>query len=224
MNALPRSTFGTTSLFYCSLEFITLPILAVNKHFWHLLTDKFFLLVEHHLKESPPLFFLQPAHFPRPSFFFHKKKKVSYLHATVFLGLWISCCHENIIRPSFNMPPSMQSFKIAQFPSLTTNKGFGMKWQKKPNSKLHIYLRFWHLYTQVSPQTEIPKPTHFLYRRMAMTMQIMKTTARTGPNTHMRPSPASTGKGSTTSSGVTTVSVYGLAANIFWTETIFCKN
>lgn len=75
MNALPRSTFGTTPLFYCSPEFITLLVLAVNKHFWHLLNDIFFLLVEHHLKESPPLFFLQPAHFPRPSFFFPQKKK-----------------------------------------------------------------------------------------------------------------------------------------------------
>lgn len=51
-----------------------------------------------------------------------------------------------------------------------------------------------------------------------MTMHMMKTTARTGPTTHMSPSPVSTGKGSTTSSGVTTVSVYGLVANIFCRE------
>lgn len=54
---------------------------------------------------------------------------------------------------------------------------------------------------------ENSKPTHFLYKRMAMTIQMMKTTARTGPTTHMSPSPVSTGRGSTTSLGVITVSV-----------------
>lgn len=62
--------------------------------------------------------------------------------------------------------------------------------------------------TAFTTKTTISKPTHFLYRSMAMTMQMMKTTARTGPTTHMSPSPpVSTGKGSTTSSGVITVSV-----------------
>lgn len=56
-------------------------------------------------------------------------------------------------------------------------------------------------------------PTHFLYRRMAITMQMMKTTARTGPTTQIRPSPASNGCGS--ESGAITRSVYGLATYIF---------
>lgn len=60
---------------------------------------------------------------------------------------------------------------------------------------------------QKQNKTNNLKPTHFLYRRMAMTMQMMKTTARTGPTTHMSPSPASTGRASTTSSGVVTVSL-----------------
>lgn len=51
-----------------------------------------------------------------------------------------------------------------------------------------------------------------------MTMQMMKTTARTGPTTHMSPSPGSTGRGSTIVSSVFTISVYGLVANIFYTE------
>lgn len=52
-------------------------------------------------------------------------------------------------------------------------------------------------------------PTHFLYRRIAMTMQMMKTTAKTGPTTHMSPSPPkSAGPGGvTTSTGAVTVSV-----------------
>lgn len=50
---------------------------------------------------------------------------------------------------------------------------------------------------------------------MAMTMQMMKTTARTGPTTHMSPSPVSKGRAI---SGVITVSVYGLVANIFCAE------
>lgn len=44
-------------------------------------------------------------------------------------------------------------------------------------------------------------------------MQMMKTTARTGPTTQIRPSPASNGCGS--ESGAITRSVYGLATYIF---------
>lgn len=62
---------------------------------------------------------------------------------------------------------------------------------------------------------KIPNQTHFFKRRMEMTMPMMKTTAKTGPTTQMSPSPVSTGKGSTTNSGVITVSVNGLVANIF---------
>lgn len=51
-----------------------------------------------------------------------------------------------------------------------------------------------------------------------MTMQMMKTTASTGPTTHMSPSPVSKGRGSGPISGVITVSVYGLVANIFCAE------
>ena len=47
-----------------------------------------------------------------------------------------------------------------------------------------------------------------------MTMQMMKTTARTGPTTQMSPSPASRGWGS--ESGAITGSVYGLATYIFY--------
>lgn len=46
-----------------------------------------------------------------------------------------------------------------------------------------------------------------------MTMQMMKTTASTGPTTQIRPSPASWGWGS--ESGAITGSVYGLATYIF---------
>lgn len=48
-------------------------------------------------------------------------------------------------------------------------------------------------------------------------MQMMKTTARTGPTTQIRPSPGSTGCGS--ESGAMTGSVYGLATYIFWKYT-----
>lgn len=57
-----------------------------------------------------------------------------------------------------------------------------------------------------------------------MTIQMMKTTARTGPTTHMSPSPVSIGRGSTPSSKVITVSVYALVANIFCEEDIPIKD
>lgn len=49
-----------------------------------------------------------------------------------------------------------------------------------------------------------------------MTIQMMKTTARTGPTTQISPSPASRGCGS--ESGAITGSVYGLATYIFCQE------
>lgn len=52
---------------------------------------------------------------------------------------------------------------------------------------------------------------HLLYSRIAMTMQMMKTTARTGPTTQIRPSSSSIiGWGSI--SAETTGSEYGLVA------------
>lgn len=54
-----------------------------------------------------------------------------------------------------------------------------------------------------------------------MTMQMMKTTARTGPTTQMSPSPASKGWGS--ESGAVTDSVYGLATYIFCKQTYRVK-
>lgn len=52
---------------------------------------------------------------------------------------------------------------------------------------------------------------HLLYSRIAMTMQMMKTTARTGPTTQIRPSSSSMiGWGSI--SAETTGSEYGLVA------------
>lgn len=54
---------------------------------------------------------------------------------------------------------------------------------------------------------------HFLYNRMAITMQMMKTTASTGPITQMRPSsPSTMGWGSGLSSWKG--SEKGLAANV----------
>ena len=50
-----------------------------------------------------------------------------------------------------------------------------------------------------------------------MTMQMMKTTASTGPTTQMRPSPpVSMGRGSPSTSGIMYVSVYGLDTNAFY--------
>lgn len=58
------------------------------------------------------------------------------------------------------------------------------------------HLSSYTLMVKHSPLAQCPPPalglTHFLYSRMAITMQMMKTTASTGPITQMRPSSPST--------------------------------